>query len=270
MPLRLVLLAAIFAALAAPAKAHPWQQSYPAWPWLSSPGCYYDTPGFACLRHNRPYYYHRKTWHSFLRHGRQRVMYYSHRLTRPSVTVKVQVFERPCHDTAGPHCHSGGAPGPSTLAVTARTGASASRRGEPEASSERKSAGTALNGAPLVKVMTAANLPIVVAASLVDKFLGFVADLVASGYTPRHIGSFAACCHVTHSRHYAGAALDIDQHGWGKTAPPMYHVTALARKWGPRGRRDVPPARRRAHRRWAERHTGAAKAQALCVRVSFS
>jgi hypothetical protein len=67
----------------------------------------------------------------------------------------------------------------------------------------------------LVTVSTAAGIPITVAANLAGRFQGFIADLVASGYKPRHIGSFARGGHVAHSRHYAGAALDIDQTGWG-------------------------------------------------------
>jgi hypothetical protein len=37
---------------------------------------------------------------------------------------------------------------------------------------------------------------------------------------------------VAHSRHYAGAACDIDQSGWGRTAGPMYHISALAAQYG--------------------------------------
>lgn len=84
----------------------------------------------------------------------------------------------------------------------------------------------------LVTVQTAAGLPITVAAHLASRFQGFIADLVASGYRPRHIGSFARGGHVRHSRHYAGAAIDVDQTGWGKTAKPMYHVAALAARHG--------------------------------------
>ena len=84
----------------------------------------------------------------------------------------------------------------------------------------------------LVTVSTAAGIPITVASHLAHKFQGFIADLVARGYKPRHIGSYANCCHVRGSRHYSGAAIDVDQYGWGKTAKPMYHVADLAAKWG--------------------------------------
>ena len=84
----------------------------------------------------------------------------------------------------------------------------------------------------IVTVATAAGIPIRVAASLASRFTGFIADLVANGYKPSHIGCYASGGHVPNSRHYAGAACDIDQRGWGKTAAPMYHVAALAAKHG--------------------------------------
>src|ERR1700722_15017929 len=54
---------------------------------------------------------------------------------------------------------------------------------------------------PLVTVPTAAGISITVAGSLAAQFKGFIADLVAQGYTPRHIGCFANGGHVAHSRH---------------------------------------------------------------------
>jgi len=84
----------------------------------------------------------------------------------------------------------------------------------------------------IVTVATAAGIPIRVAASVASRFTGFIADLVANGYRPSHIGCYASGGHVPNSRHYAGAACDIDQRGWGKTAGPMYHVAALAAKHG--------------------------------------
>lgn len=84
----------------------------------------------------------------------------------------------------------------------------------------------------LVTVQTAAGISITVASHLASQFQGFISDLVAQGYKPKHIGCFARGGHVSNSRHYAGAACDIDQSGWGKTARPMYHVAALAAKHG--------------------------------------
>lgn len=84
----------------------------------------------------------------------------------------------------------------------------------------------------IVTVPTAAGIPITVAAGLAHRFTGFIADLVANGYKPSHIGCYASGGHVPNSRHYSGAACDIDQRGWGKTAAPMYHVAALAAKHG--------------------------------------
>ena len=84
----------------------------------------------------------------------------------------------------------------------------------------------------IVMVPTAAGIPIQVAASLASRFTGFIADLVANGYKPSHIGCYASGGHIPNSRHYAGAACDIDQRGWGKTAGPMYHLAGLAAKHG--------------------------------------
>lgn len=125
----------------------------------------------------------------------------------------------------------------------------------------------------LVTVQTAAGLPITVAANLAGKFQGFIADLVASGYKPRYIGCFARGGHVSHSRHYAGAACDIDQTGWGKTARPMYHVAALAAKYGLRdgctfrdcGHVDDGARLRRAYAHHQVKHARKSKVAALRV-----
>lgn len=84
----------------------------------------------------------------------------------------------------------------------------------------------------LVTVPTAAGMQITVAAHLAPRFQGFIGDIVAAGYRPRYIGCYASRGHVTHSRHYAGAACDIAQRGWGKTDQFMYHVGAIASRWG--------------------------------------
>ena len=65
---------------------------------------------------------------------------------------------------------------------------------------------------------------IVVAYSLCDKFQSLIAAFEAAGYHPSHVGCFARGGHVRNSRHYAGAACDFDQSGWGRTARFMYHA----------------------------------------------
>jgi hypothetical protein len=71
------------------------------------------------------------------------------------------------------------------------------------------------------RVQTEAG-PITVASSLAGRFQALISDFVAHGYKPREIGCFATGGHVSHSRHYVGAACDFDQTGWGKTAHFMY------------------------------------------------
>ena len=71
-----------------------------------------------------------------------------------------------------------------------------------------------------------AGIPITVASHLAWQFQALIADFVAAGYRPRHIGCFARGGHVRHSRHYVGAACDFDQRGWGKTAAFLYTARA--------------------------------------------
>jgi hypothetical protein len=86
--------------------------------------------------------------------------------------------------------------------------------------------GAAVARGGIVMVQTAAGIPIQVASSLSGRFRRLVAEFVAAGYRPRHIGCFARSGHVHNSRHYAGAACDFDQRGWGKTVGFMYTATA--------------------------------------------
>lgn len=86
----------------------------------------------------------------------------------------------------------------------------------------------------LVTLQTAAGIPITASASFAPKAAAFIADLVASGYTPKHIKCFARGGHVHGSRHYSGNACDIDQTGWGRTARAMHNVAALAKVHGVR------------------------------------
>lgn len=95
--------------------------------------------------------------------------------------------------------------------------------------------GEAVGGIPggsLVTVPTAAGISITVASGLASQFQGVIADLVAAGYKPRHIGGFATGGHVSHSRHYAGAAIDIDQSGWGRTTVPHHLLAEAAARHG--------------------------------------
>ena len=89
-------------------------------------------------------------------------------------------------------------------------------------------------GRGLVTVATAAGEAITVSASFAPKILGFIADLVDSGYVPKDIGCYARGGHMRGSRHYSGNACDFDQLARNKTAKAMYHVGLLAAKWGVR------------------------------------
>jgi len=84
----------------------------------------------------------------------------------------------------------------------------------------------------LVTVHTAAGISITVAANLAARFQALIADFVAHGYRPRSIGCFAQSGHVPNSRHYAGAACDFDQRGWGMTAPFMYRARSIIASHG--------------------------------------
>lgn len=92
--------------------------------------------------------------------------------------------------------------------------------------------GSHQSAAGMVTVPTAAGISITVNPSFAPNITAFIADIVAQGYKPRHIGCFATGGHVANSRHYAGAACDLDQTGWGRTAAFMHHVSALAARHG--------------------------------------
>jgi hypothetical protein len=83
----------------------------------------------------------------------------------------------------------------------------------------------------MVTVPTAAG-PITVAGHLATRFQALIADFVAAGYKPRRIGCLAHGGHVPNSRHYAGAACDFDQRGWGLTTSFMYRARAIIAKHG--------------------------------------
>ena len=83
----------------------------------------------------------------------------------------------------------------------------------------------------LTSVTTAVG-PITVASAWVDKFEGFIADLVASGYRPNAVSCYSPTGHMRNSLHHIGEACDIDQRARNRTAGRMYHVRDLAAKWG--------------------------------------
>lgn len=83
----------------------------------------------------------------------------------------------------------------------------------------------------IVTVQTEAG-PIRVASHLAPRFKALISDFVAHGYRPRHVGCFATGGHVRYSRHYAGAACDFDQRGWGLSTSFMYHAHAIIHRHG--------------------------------------
>lgn len=84
----------------------------------------------------------------------------------------------------------------------------------------------------IVTVQTVVGIPITVASSLASRFQSLISDFAAHGYHPHHIGCFARGGHVSGSRHYAGAACDFDQTGWGRTVSFMYHARAIIEAHG--------------------------------------
>ncbi len=109
----------------------------------------------------------------------------------------------------------------------------------------------------MVTISTAAG-NITVASHLAGRFQALIADFVANGYKPRRVGCLAHGGHVPNSRHYAGAACDFDQRGWGLTVPFMYHARAIIARHGFRdgctfndcGHVDDGQSLHHAQRRW--------------------
>jgi len=111
-----------------------------------------------------------------------------------------------------------------------------------------------------VTIATAAGIAVTVAPQFAAPIAGFIADLVARGYTPKKIHCLNySRSHVPGSLHFRGLACDFDQRGWGKTASAMYRVADLAQKWGLRdggefrdwGHIDMGPHLRRGRSRIA-------------------
>lgn len=103
-----------------------------------------------------------------------------------------------------------------------RQAAMPQRRVEARGSQRQRNHGAMSHGGGMVTVSTAAG-PITVASHLASRFQALIADFVAAGYKPKNIGCLAHGGHVPNSRHYAGAACDFDQRGWGLTNSFMYH-----------------------------------------------
>jgi hypothetical protein len=113
-----------------------------------------------------------------------------------------------------------------------RRAAQPSKRREVQARRRHHNGGAQVShGGGMVTVPTAAG-PITVASHLANRFQALIADFVAAGYKPRRIGCLAHGGHVPNSRHYAGAACDFDQRGWGLTTSFMYRARAIIAKNG--------------------------------------
>ena len=109
-------------------------------------------------------------------------------------------------------------------------------QGHPRAAKRRIDAnGNAVARSGLITVPTAAGIDITVNPEFAPKIQGFIKDMVDAGYHPQRIHCYSLSrSHVAGSLHFSGRACDFNQHGWGKTDRPMYHVAALAQKWGVR------------------------------------
>lgn len=70
-----------------------------------------------------------------------------------------------------------------------------------------------------------------VIASARDKFQGFINALEAEGAKIRDVGCLSSG-HMPGSKHHWGGACDFDQRARNRTAGYMYHVTALAHRFG--------------------------------------
>jgi hypothetical protein len=87
-------------------------------------------------------------------------------------------------------------------------------------------------GLNLSRIVVASGHKITVASHLASRWKALIDDFVVAGYKPRNIGCFTTSGHVPHSRHYAGAACDFDQRGWGLTVPFMYRAHKIIVKHG--------------------------------------
>lgn len=95
----------------------------------------------------------------------------------------------------------------------------------------------------LVEVKTAAGLTARVAASVREKFQGFIdaieidhiepeTGVFTKGNRIKAIGCYARGGHMPGSKHYRGLACDIDQESRNVTSGFMYRVAAIAAKFG--------------------------------------
>lgn len=80
-------------------------------------------------------------------------------------------------------------------------------------------------------VRTASGLTARVIASAKNKFQGFINAVEAEGYRIRDIGCLSSG-HMHNSKHHWGGACDINQRSRNITSSFMYHVTAIAHRFG--------------------------------------
>ena len=80
-------------------------------------------------------------------------------------------------------------------------------------------------------VHTATGLTARVIASARDKFQGFIEALESDGHKISDIGCLSRG-HMRNSKHHWGGACDIDQTDRNRTSGFMYHVTAIAHRFG--------------------------------------
>lgn len=82
----------------------------------------------------------------------------------------------------------------------------------------------------IVVRQTAAN-SIRINTDIAEQMVGFIDDVVARGFNGP-VRCFARSGHMHHSLHYSGLACDFAQSRRNRTRRIMYHVRALAKKWG--------------------------------------
>ena len=215
--MRPFLLALVALACVAPAAAHAqWGTS-----WWGTPGWAVTSPGYHAARHH-----HR---HKLQHKG-------AHRHHAAAVGVARKATQRHWIGRHGPQMVAGKpyAEPPLRRPRPEIANGQATLEAAKAVSMERKPAGRAPNGTPLVRVPTAAGISITVAAdSFADRIVAFISDVVTLfGYRPPRINCYAPHGHVPNSRHHDGHGCDVNQCGWNCTDPPMRHVAALAKAHG--------------------------------------
>lgn len=85
---------------------------------------------------------------------------------------------------------------------------------------------------PYGTVPTAAGIEISCAPGFCGPAQAVIADLVASGFTPNDLGSYARGGHVHGSYHYRSRAVDVAQCGWGCTPAPKQTLRMIVASHG--------------------------------------